>query len=70
MAMMFSRAMFRFPDPTLKARQARDIFTLAVPEFDEIEPSKEASDWNDLFRLIGFEKAKLQITESLGRIHR
>ena len=53
----------------LKAAQARDgvrrDFTLSVPEFNGIEPSKEASDWNDRIRLIGFEQAILQMTESL-----
>lgn len=54
---------------TLKARQARDIikrnFTLAAPEFDEIEPSKEASDWNDLVRLKNKETALAQMSKFL-----
>jgi phage/plasmid primase-like uncharacterized protein len=53
----------------LKAHQAVDLikrdFTLAIPRFDEIEPSKEASDWNDLVRLIGIENTRLQLMRGL-----
>lgn len=53
----------------LKAQQAIDVikrdFTLAIPRFDEIEPSKEASDWNDLVRLIGIENTRLQLMRGL-----
>jgi phage/plasmid primase-like uncharacterized protein len=52
----------------LKARQARDAFkdriTLAIPDFDDCEPSKEASDWNDLVRIKGDDHAKAQIDQS------
>lgn len=56
----------------LKAHQACFVvernFTIAIPEFDEIEPSKEASDWNDLVRLIGIEKAKNQLAQILSTL--
>jgi len=53
----------------LKALQARDAvkrdFTLAIPEFDNLGPSKETSDWNDLVRLNGKLGAASQISKFL-----
>ncbi len=42
-----------------------DRISVALPDFGEIKPSKEASDWNDLVRLIGFEKAAMQLSNKL-----
>jgi len=36
---------------------------IAAPDFGDLEPSKDVSDWNDLVRLRGFEFAKEQIGE-------
>ncbi|MBS0272751.1 MAG: toprim domain-containing protein [Proteobacteria bacterium] len=50
----------------LKAHEARNAIkteiTLAMPDFGDLEPSKEASDWNDLLRLKGKEIVVSQIT--------
>jgi phage/plasmid primase-like uncharacterized protein len=40
---------------------------LAFPDFGDIAPGKDASDWNDLIRLKGFNEAKLQMASRLGR---
>mgnify|MGYP006904182711 CR=1 FL=1 len=40
-------------------------FPLAFPNFDGIQPSKEASDWNDLIRLKGEDIARSQMLEAL-----
>jgi phage/plasmid primase-like uncharacterized protein len=49
----------------LKAMEAKEVtgvgVCIATPDFGDIEPSKEASDWNDLMRLKGREMAKAQI---------
>lgn len=49
----------------LKAKEAQKIdpkmISLALPDFGNIEPSKEASDWNDLVRLKGKSLAYVQI---------
>lgn len=49
----------------LKAQEAQKIdpanISLAIPDFGDFGPSKEASDWNDLLRLIGKDAAKVQI---------
>jgi phage/plasmid primase-like uncharacterized protein len=51
----------------LKAHQARDVIngglTLAIPGFDDLEPSKEASDWNDLVRV----KGKLEVLSQISK---
>lgn len=56
----------------LKAQEAKKInetrVMLSVPNFDDCEPSKEASDWNDLFKLKGFSFAKAQIENSIGKL--
>ncbi|NDD58985.1 MAG: hypothetical protein EBZ47_07040 [Chlamydiae bacterium] len=53
----------------LKAIQSRDAigcdFTLAAPGFNEIESSKEASDWNDLVRLKNKDEALSQMAKFL-----
>jgi hypothetical protein len=41
------------------------VLALAIPEFDKIEPSKEASDWNDLVRLKNKEAARSQMAKFL-----
>jgi phage/plasmid primase-like uncharacterized protein len=49
----------------LKAQEAQNLsknrIILAIPDFYNLEPSKEASDWNDLVRLKGKEFARNQI---------
>jgi len=40
-------------------------YPLAIPNFDGIQPSKEASDWNDLIRLKGEDIARSQMLEAL-----
>jgi len=51
----------------LKARQACDSIKhgiiLAIPDFSDIEPSKEASDWNDLVRI----KGKLEVLSQISK---
>jgi phage/plasmid primase-like uncharacterized protein len=46
----------------LKAQGARDTIktsiSLSLPDFGDLAPSKEASDWNDLVRLKGVEYSK------------
>jgi phage/plasmid primase-like uncharacterized protein len=39
-----------------------------VPDFVEISPSKDASDWNDLMRLKGKEFTKRQMLERTGKL--
>jgi hypothetical protein len=55
----------------LKALQAQKLdetrVSLAVPDFGDCEPSKEASDWNDLARIRGVEVAKEQIRNCLNK---
>lgn len=50
----------------LKAQEACDSIKtriiMSAPDFGDLEPSKEASDWNDLVRLKGTDFAKLQIS--------
>jgi phage/plasmid primase-like uncharacterized protein len=38
---------------------------MVCPEFDDLEPSKDASDWNDLVRFRGIEFAKTQMHKML-----
>jgi hypothetical protein len=49
----------------LKAQGARDAVAtkvgVVVPDFGDLVPSKEASDWNDLLRLKGREAARAQL---------
>lgn len=53
----------------LKAQEAKKLdearIVLAVPNFDDLRPSKEASDWNDLVRLKGRDETKRQIAINL-----
>lgn len=53
----------------LKALESREIYpgrvSLAIPDFGVIEPSKEASDWNDLIRLKGEDVARSQMLEAV-----
>jgi phage/plasmid primase-like uncharacterized protein len=53
----------------LKARQAinsiKHSAILASPDFGNLSPSKEATDWNDLVRLKGRDIAKAQMQEIL-----
>lgn len=55
----------------LKAQEALNglgcgVFLFA-PDFDGLEPSKEASDWNDLVRLKGADVAKAQMSVLAGK---
>lgn len=54
---------------TLKAQEAQKTnpsrISLAIPDFCNLGPSKEASDWNDLVRLRGKENARDQILKFL-----
>ncbi len=43
------------------------MISLVIPRFDDFEPSKEVSDWNDLVRLKGAHVAKAQIDFILSR---
>lgn len=49
----------------LEAESARQLdparITIALPEFGEIPPSRDATDWNDLLRLRGREETLLQL---------
>lgn len=49
----------------VKASEARDVnsnrVSLVIPDFGNLEPSKDASDWNDLVRLLGNDFAATQI---------
>ncbi len=38
---------------------------MAKPDFGDLEPSKDASDWNDLVRLKGENEARDQISRKL-----
>jgi phage/plasmid primase-like uncharacterized protein len=53
----------------LKAQEAKKLdearIVLVIPNFGDLKPSKEASDWNDLVRLKGRDEAKRQIAVSL-----
>lgn len=53
----------------LKAQTAREALRenvdIAIPDFGNIQPSKDASDWNDLVRLCGAVEAKRQL-KNLG----
>lgn len=53
----------------LKAQEARklggDRVVLVIPDFGDCRPSKEASDWNDLVRLIGVKDARSQLMRGL-----
>lgn len=55
----------------LKALQAQKLnetrVSIAMPDFGDCEPSKEASDWNDLARIRGVEVAKEQIRNCLNK---
>lgn len=52
-----------------KADEARTIapnrITIIAPDFGAISPTKDASDWNDLARLLGRDVAKRQMLEKL-----
>ena len=56
----------------LKALEAQKIsqgmISLAVPDFGDLEPSKDASDFNDLVRLLGADAARSQIACSIGKL--
>jgi putative DNA primase/helicase len=56
----------------LKAREALNglgcSVSLSVPDFGDLAPSKEASDWNDLVRLKGADAAKAQIAHAAGKL--
>lgn len=56
-------------ESVLKAQEAKkldsDRIGLVAPDFGDCRPSKEASDWNDLVRLVGIEKTRLQLMEYL-----
>jgi phage/plasmid primase-like uncharacterized protein len=56
----------------LKAREAQKInqgmISLFVPDFGDLEPSKEASDWNDLVRLKGVDIVRIQIEKLFFKI--
>lgn len=53
----------------LKAQEAKELaedrIVLALPDFGDQSPNKEASDWNDLVRLKGRDEAKRQIASIL-----
>lgn len=53
----------------LKAQETKNVFKggiiLAFPDFCDLEPSKDASDWNDLVRLKGKDIALAQIAQFL-----
>lgn len=53
----------------LKAKEAQAglecSISLFVPDFGDLEPSKEASDWNDLVRLKGADAARAQIAVAM-----
>jgi len=56
----------------LKAQEARKInqgmISLFIPDFGNLEPSKEANDWNDLVRLKGKDEARQQISLKLEKV--
>lgn len=56
----------------LKAREAQVVVglcvSLAIPEFCDCRPFKEASDWNDLVRLKGAAVARAQIIETVRKM--
>lgn len=53
----------------IKAQQAcnslGDRVIVAIPDFGDSDPSKDASDWNDLVRIKGKEHARIQISDSI-----
>lgn len=53
----------------LKAKEAqielKCNISLAVPDFENLEPSRDASDWNDLVRLKGVDLARRQIRKHI-----
>jgi putative DNA primase/helicase len=56
----------------LKAQAAQKLdesrVVLAVPDFVDCGPYKEASDWNDLVRLLGRDAAKSQLSTLLANL--
>ena len=44
------------------------MISLLIPDFGNLEPSKEASDWNDLVRLKGKDEARQQISLKLEKV--
>lgn len=58
----------------LKAQAAqaalKENVEIAIPDFGNIEPSKDASDWNDLLRLKGFNAAQEQLFQLVLEIQK
>ena len=54
----------------LKAQEAKNLndgrVVLVEPDFGDLKPSKEASDWNDFVRVNGHSKARLEINRKLA----
>lgn len=48
---------------------AQELIHVVAPSFDNIPPSKDASDWNDLMRLRGREFTRDQIRKKISEVH-